>query len=112
MKELAQFLFMAAAVIISLYQGWRGFMMQWYYCCDQNSPKVRRVLLFCLADGFTYLLCASSGFVSLIVFLQLVHNGFTADRDQSILLIFLLLYGIAGITGKLPDILGKLKLGG
>jgi hypothetical protein len=85
--------------VISVYQAYRGFMFQWIFGIDVKGSMTRKVLLLCLADSFTYFVCAASGFVALFVGLNAARNdpvGFA-----------LLVYGILGITGKLPDILHK-----
>jgi len=99
---------LSIGILITLYQAYRGFALQWYYGSDKEGPKARRVMLLCLADGFTYFVCAASGFLALIRFCELAHHSL--DAVYLVLLIFLFLYGIAGITGKLPEILGKVKL--
>jgi len=76
---------------------------------DKTGPAARRVVLFCLADAFTYFVFAATGFLALFKFGELSHAS--AGGGHPVLLILLFLYGIAGITGKLPDLLGKLKPG-
>jgi hypothetical protein len=76
--------------------------------------KVQRIVLLCLADTFTYFLSTMSGFISFFFFYQLTssESAFTKDQSSSALLIFLVLYGILGITGKLPDLLNNIKFPG
>jgi hypothetical protein len=76
----------------------------------QEWPWWDRAVLLCFADGFTFLLCAFSGWLSLFVFWINLKNLGVHEHD--LLLIFLFVYGLLGVTGKLPEILNKLKLPG
>lgn len=129
------------AVLVTVYQTYRGFRFQWFFgiripplqlaqwqppepLIGQLPPMLyipnvpvqpesipNKVILLCMAEAFTYFVCASSGFVALFKFLQLLSGNATASSGNGVLMVFLLLYGITGITGKLPDLLGKMKLG-
>ena len=71
-------------------------------------------ILLCLADAFTYFICTLSGFVALWLLLQ---SGITkayipATAGEATWLIFLALYSLLGITGKLPEVLTRLHLPG
>ena len=70
--------------------------------------------MLCVADAFTYLVCTLSGFIALLL---LVHSGIadahlSSTAGEATWLIFLALYSVLGITGKLPDALRRLKLPG
>jgi hypothetical protein len=142
MCKIVLCLYFFFGVLVTAYQTYRGFMLQWFL--GIRIPPLRlavwepppqlvgqvppvlfipnvpvqpesipyKVILLCTADAFTYFVCASSGFISLFAFFGLASNGLQGLHDQSVLLAFLLLYGVSGITGKLPEFLGKLKLGG
>jgi len=70
-----------------------------------------RVILLSCADFLTYAVCALSGFYALLIAYRTA--GLTpatkAPLQHSSVLIFLVLYGILGITGKLPDTLNRIK---
>lgn len=99
------------AMFVSSYQAYRGFMFQWILGRKEISGTLRKVVLLCLADAFTYFVCAFSGFLSLFVLYSLMSQESDSTRDPGnyVLLIFLLLYGILGVTGKLPDLLQNVK---
>ena len=104
--------YIALAVLVSAYQAYRGFMLQWLLGVGNNWSNTRKVLLLCLADMLTYFLCTLSGFYSIFTFywISTNHTEATKDLEHPTLLIFFALYGLLGITGKLPDLLNKLKL--
>jgi hypothetical protein len=60
----------------------------------------------------TFFLCTFSGFLALFAFYGLAWSSAPPHTGQNdnLLLIFLLLYSLAGITGKLPELLHALKL--
>ena len=71
----------------SLYQAYRGFEFQRILGIQQITG-VRRVVLLCLADAFTYLVCTMSGFISLHFFYHLTSQAALAnDLAGSALLI-------------------------
>ena len=106
--------YLVVAILVSCYQAYRGFMFQWIFGIKAIDTKIRRVVLLCLADTITYLLSTMSGFISLFLFYQLTDQESALAKDQggSALLIFLVLYGILGVTGKLPDLLHSIKFPG
>jgi hypothetical protein len=71
----------------------------------------RRVLLLCIADMLTYFACTFSGFITLLALADAPHR-LPSSAGEATWLIFLALYSLLGITGKLPDLLGKLKFPG
>jgi hypothetical protein len=105
--------YIALAIVWSGYQAYRGFMIQKLLTPFQNLTNTQKVLLLSIADAFTFFVCSFSGFLALFAFRQLAWPSTpVAAETSSVLLIFLLLYGIAGITGKLPELLHALKLQG
>lgn len=98
------------AIVIILYQAYRGFMFQWIFGAKSIKEVKRRVLLLCLADMFTYFVCAFSGFACLFMLYYLNSQASDSARTQGdhLLQIFLLIYGILGVTGKLPDLLNRI----
>jgi len=106
--------YIAIAVIFSLYQAYRGFMFQRLGQFLEDQPVARRIVLLCLADALTYFICTLSGFVALWFFLQ---SGITGARipttaGEATWLIFLAVYSLLGITGKLPEVLSRIHLPG
>ena len=100
------------AVVVSVYQAYRGFMFQWIFSeghkYGQRELSVTlRVVLLCVAEMFTYLVCAISGFLSFFIAYQLATAA--PSPTTSAPLIFLVLYGLLGATAKLPDLLHKIK---
>jgi hypothetical protein len=103
-----------AAILVSSYQAYRGFMFQWIFGTNAIAATTRRIILLCIADMITYLVCAFSGFISFFVLYRLASqelDSIKAPSDHA-LMIFLMLYGILGVTGKLPDLLQNIKLPG
>jgi hypothetical protein len=101
------------AIVISAYQAYRGFMFQWIFSKGRKYGQselstTRRVILLCLADMFTYLISALSGFLSLFYAYELAISAPSLATSGP--LIFLALYGLLGITAKLPDLLQKIKV--
>jgi len=100
------------AIVISSYQAYRGFMFQSIFGANLIKEKKRRVFLLCLADMFTYFVCAFSGFSCLFMLYYL--NSQTSDsariQGDHFLQVFLLIYGILGVTGKLPDLLNRIGI--
>ena len=59
----------------------------------------------------TYFVCTFSGFVSLAAFADVAPpaNRLPTTAGAATWLIFLVLYSLLGVTGKLPDLLARLK---
>jgi len=102
----------AFALFISGYQAYRGYKLQLLLGVGTKWNPADRILLLCIADMLTYLFCALSGFYSLLLFYRAANlNSVTPTPiEHPAFLIFLLAYGVLGVTGKLPDSLNKLKL--
>ena|SRR6266480_2776347 len=106
--------YIALTLIVSVYQAYRGFMFQWVLGLPQIQGS-RRVVLLCLADMFTYFICTLSGFVALYLlfeFFELRQPRLPDSGGEATWLIFLALYGLLGVTGKLPEMLTKIKVPG
>ena len=101
--------FIALGALVSLYQGYRGFMLQFILNKNLIENTFRRVVLLCIADAFTYFICSLTGFYALF----LLHGMFEqSESPNAFIAIFLALYGLLGITAKLPEILTKIELHG
>jgi hypothetical protein len=88
-------------------------MFQWILGVQQIQGA-RRVILLCIADMLTYFFCTLSGFIGLLL---LFHSGVAeahlpTSAGEATWLIFLALYSLLGVTGKLPEVLTRLKLPG
>ena len=108
--------YVALAVLISVWQGYRGFRLQWLARERQDDPfltatRWEKVLLFCLADAFFHAVCSGVGFASLWFAWSLIDMavGPGVSIGFSAIWIFLLLIGVTGTTGQLPYLiqLGK-----
>ena len=101
--------------LLSFYQGYRGFMFQWL---RTDAPfkgwsKPRKVFLLALADGLTYFVTSASGFGSLVLCWELsvrISDPAKIEVGTAALLGFLAVYGILGVTGKMPDLIDRGKL--
>ena len=105
--------FILVGAVLTVYQGYRGFMFQWLLADTNRWTKPQRVFLLCIADAFTYAVCTASGSAALYLAVELSMR----QNDQceialgaSALITFLAVYGILGVTGKLPDLLYRIKL--
>jgi hypothetical protein len=100
------YLYLLIAILWSAYQGYRGFMIQ-KRIGNPSITGYERVFVLCIADMVTFFICTFSGFLALIAFCRLAWSATpsTSSESSNVLLIFLLLYAVAGITGKLPDLL-------
>lgn len=107
------FWYLVTAVVVSIYQAYRGFMLQWVFGSAAVVGTTRRVLLLCIADMITYFACTFSGFITLAALADApAPNRLPSSAGAATWLIFLALYSLLGITGKLPDLLAKLKFPG
>ena len=106
--------YIAIAVIFSIYQAYRGFMLQWLGGVLQNHHATHRIVLLCFADALTYFICTLSGFATLWLLLQsgITEAHIPTTAGEATWLIFLALYSLLGITGKLPEVLTRVHLPG
>jgi hypothetical protein len=105
--------YLGLAVGVSVYQAYRGFRFQMLFgpAVQLIPGKCSRLFLLYLADAFTYFITTMTGFVSLFWFYQSVSREEVAPPKGQLgdaLLIFLVLYGVLGVTGRLPDLLSRL----
>jgi len=89
-------------------------MLQWVLGPAAVKGTARRVLLLCIADMLTYFVCTLSGFISLAAFADTTpaRNQLPTSAGAATWLIFLAVYSLLGVTGKLPDLLARLKFPG
>jgi hypothetical protein len=102
-------------LLLSFYQAYRGFMFQWYRAdkpfCGWSKP--RKFFLLALADGFTFFVTTASGYVSLVLVWQLwarISEPASIELGTSALVGFLAVFGILGVTGKMPHLIDTGKL--
>lgn len=105
--------FIVLAAVATVYQGYRGFMFQWLLADKQRWTKAERVILLCIADMVFYVVCTASGFLALFLAVELsarLKNPSEIALGTSVLLVFLAVYGILGVTGQLPSLIQQGKL--
>lgn len=115
LNEVLRSTLVLGGFLLSLYQGYRGFMFQWLRTdAPFNSwSKSRKVILLSLADGFTYFVTSASGFVSFVLCWELsarISDPAKIEVGTAALFGFLVIYGILGVTGKMPDLIDRGKL--
>jgi len=91
-------------------------MFQWLRTdAPEGWSKSRKVLLLALADGLTYFLTSASGSVSLMLCWELsdriISDPAKIEVGTATLFGFLAVYGILGVTGKMPYLIDKIDLG-
>jgi len=104
--HLYLWIYLLIAFLWSAYQGYRGFTIQ-LRIGVQGITGRERIWVLCVADMVTFFICTLSGFIALFAFYGLAWPQTTSapTEGNNVLLIFLLLYSMAGITGKLPELL-------
>src|SRR5262245_22931140 len=98
--ELGAVIYAAIALILSIYQAYRGFMLQWVLGIQQIQG-FRRVMLLCFADMVTFFVCTLSGFIALafVAGSTVFDNHLPVTAGEATWLIFLTVYGLLGVTG-------------
>ena len=111
--------FIIISVLISIYQGIRGFTFQYYqaksYELSKNWKSPGIIFMFCLTDCFFYFITTLIGFLFLFIAYFLVYNTNHIESisgGTSAVIIFLVLFGILGICGQLPYLIQSGKLPG
>jgi hypothetical protein len=102
-------------LLLSFYQAYRGFMFQWK---RTDAPfggwsKSQKFFLLALADGFTFLVTTAAGYVSLVLAWKLwsqVTEQPNIELGSAALLGFLVVFGILGVTGKMPNLIDAGKM--
>jgi hypothetical protein len=118
-------LYWALALLITGYQAYRGYRFQWLFglgSANKNNDRwaahrpqinlgdVERVFLLSLADCFTYAVCALSGSYAILIAYRVANlPDPKAPLAHPAVFIFLLLYCVLGVTGKMPDTLNRIK---
>ena len=84
-------LFIAIALIVSIYQGYRGFMFQWLTA--QKPFDAKKISLLCISDAIFYIASCASGFIAIYFAYKLsilLPDPANIAIGTSVLLIFLL----------------------
>ena len=113
MSEKILIAFIVAGVVATAFQGYRGFMFQWLLADKQLWTKPQRVILLCIADMVFYVICTASGFLALFLTVELstrLKDPSEIALGTSVLLVFLAVYGVLGVTGQLPSLIQQGKL--
>lgn len=100
------------SILVSGYQAYRGFMFQLILADKEKWTMPQRVILLCFSDTIFYLFCTIAGFVSFFVVYRIFLKVSVLSQLQvgsALLLIFLILFGILGVTGQLPHLLQQGK---
>ena len=93
----------AAGFLVSACQGYRGFMFQWF--ASQGAFAENKLSQLCISDMFFYATSRASGFVAICFAYRLsvlLPDPANIALGTSVLLIFLVVFGLLGVTGQLP----------
>ena len=116
--EMLLFLYIILASLLSIYYGIRGIFMQRIHSDQLNIEiekdkgrkwKKREIIFVRYIQDFIFnFVCSIAGFFALFleykIFLK-IENIAAIDTGTSLLLVFLSLLAIAGISGQLPFLL-------
>lgn len=97
--------YIGVAAAASIYQGYRGFRLQWILGIKAVKTTHDRVLLLCVADTIVYSICSASGFGALWLAYELytrIPSLAELSSGSAILLLSLALFGLLGVIGYLP----------
>lgn len=121
--------FFLVALVVSAYQSYRGFLFQMIFTKPMANKQNKRskseektsehvwthsetVILRCVADALLYLITTFSGFLAIYGannILSRVGDIRNISGGTASVVIFMLLYGILGISGQLPHLLQQGK---
>lgn len=125
--------YVVLAVFVSAYQAYRGFMFQWIGALEKKTvedngatdipcwytdqhlrwTRPQKIFLLCIADMLTYLITTLAGFVALFMSYYILERLPSLDKigaGLSALLIFLAIFGLLGVSGKLPYLIDQGKV--
>ncbi len=105
--------YIALTVVFSIFHAIRGAIGQTYLNPSiKLLPKTwQKAVVFYAHDCLLHIICTAFGFVCLLLAFRLAQTGLQQlSASASLLLAFLALVGLAGITGQLATLLllGKL----
>jgi hypothetical protein len=105
------FWYCVIAIAFGLYHAWRGGQANYIVTSNQKKDEIgilknfsytQIFFIYTLQDSLVHFLCTLSGFLSLYI----LNNCRTISSMQdSVAIVFLSLYSIAGITDLLPQLL-------
>ncbi len=112
--------YIVVAAIWSLYQGWRGYVLQRAFAHYQQAQlgstytlsPLQTLLARPVYDGFFYTVCSAAGFVALWLAVHLfnsVPNINNISGGTSALLVFLFALGLLGASGQLSTVIQQGK---
>jgi NADH:ubiquinone oxidoreductase subunit 5 (subunit L)/multisubunit Na+/H+ antiporter MnhA subunit len=116
--------YLIVAVIVTVYQSYRGFMFQWIFAKERKSAdspdqqkqitwtRTQKIILLSIADMLFYLITTVLGFVSLFVSYHiLTHLPSLSEVSPGLaaLLIFLIVFGVLGVSAQLPYLIQQGK---
>ena len=122
-------LYLFFTIAITAYQSYRGFMFQWIFAKErkvedydesieqQNRQlkwtRTQKIILLCIADLLFYFITTLSGFVALFLSYHILTNIKTLTEVSTglvTLLIFLIVFGLLGVSAQLPTLIQQGKL--
>jgi hypothetical protein len=116
------------AVVMSVYQGVRGFIFQNQFSLHQARQNqatldqakkppalcahshIQRWIIRGVNDAWRYFVSTLAGFAALLFAYRILDSEALASASAGVvtLLVFLVMFGFLGVTGLLPDFLAKL----
>lgn len=100
-----------AAAVWVLYQGWRGWTLQWDFGPNAQDRFVRPWrfrMQRCLADAILYVVCAATGPSALYLAAAVVRSASKISDlsgGAATLAVALGVVGLLGVTGALPHLI-------
>jgi hypothetical protein len=101
----------------SLYYAYRGFIGNKILFEQRNSdPNIKRkfekweyISVYCIGDAIFHFICSVVGFYAFRQAIYMLGNK-PFDVGNSILIVFLFLFSVLGISGQLPQLILQGKL--
>jgi hypothetical protein len=114
---------LAGRPVLSCYYAYRGYRGNWIAHREANEKRAKEhrlstsaiVSIFCVHDMLFHFFCSLAGFLALFIagtLYESLTSAETFDTGKSVLLIFAFLFGIAGATGRLPQLIQQGKVFG
>ena len=103
------------AAVFAVFHAVRGAIGQRYLGMEKIAQKIPRlwqqIVVVYIHDALVHVLCTILGFASLLVAFRIGKTGLLEmPISASLLFVFLLLFGLAGVTGQLAVLLVSGKL--
>ena len=105
--------YVVLTVGVTLFHVVRGALGQTYLnpALKQLKHSWQKVVVFYVHDFLLHVVCTVSGFAALFVSFRLIEGGVAQlAAHTSVLLVFFIIVGLAGITGQLAALLISGKL--